>query len=118
MNWTNPRPVASRNWRRFDHIDVGEAARRLAGIVRRTPLAPLPCDDPRLELRGKILEIAAGLDRIERSGGGEAVGDDTRLQQIDRALEALRQSGGDRAESIQMIFSLPYDPKWRATFAL
>lgn len=70
-----------------------------------------------LELRGKILEIAAGLDRIERSGGGEAVGDDTRLQQVDRALVALRQSGGDRAESIQMIFSLPYDPKWRATFA-
>jgi len=70
-----------------------------------------------LELRGKILEVAAGLDRIERSGGGEAIGDDTRLQQIDRALVAMRQSGGDRAEQIQMIFSLPYDPKWRAAFA-
>ena len=61
-------------------------------------------------LRGKLLEVAAALDRIERSAQGHP--DDPRLDQTDRALTALRQPGADRAERLQMIFSLPYEPNW------
>lgn len=65
-----------------------------------------------LPLRGKLLELAAALDRIERSGDGPV--EDARLEQIDRALTALRQPGTDRAERLQMIFSLPYEPNWNS----
>lgn len=65
-----------------------------------------------LPMRGKLLELAAALDRIERAGDG-AQGD-PRLVQLDRALSALRQGGSDRAERLQMIFSLPYEPNWNS----
>lgn len=65
-----------------------------------------------LPLRGKLLEVAAALDRIERTGEGRP--DDARLEQIDRALTTLRQPGPDRAERLQMIFSLPYEPDWNS----
>jgi hypothetical protein len=65
-----------------------------------------------LGLRGKILEIAATLDRIDRGGG--SVADDPRVAQLRRGLELLASPGPSRAEEIQMVFSLPYDPQWRA----
>lgn len=63
-------------------------------------------------MRGKLLEVAAALDRIERAG--DDARDDPRLAQLDRALSALRQGGPDRAERLQMIFSLPYEPNWNS----
>lgn len=41
-------------WRRFDDLDLAGAAARIQGRVERTPLAALPCDDPRLDVRGKL----------------------------------------------------------------
>jgi hypothetical protein len=69
-----------------------------------------------LETRCKILEIAAVLDRIDRAPAHHHEHPDPRLGQIRQALEALSEPGPGRAETIQLIFSLPYDPKWRATF--
>ena len=65
-----------------------------------------------LPLRGKLIEIAAALDRIQRSGGGLQ---DARLETIAKALAHLaeRHEKPDRAEQVQMIFSLPYDADWR-----
>lgn len=65
-----------------------------------------------LPLRGRIIEVAAALDRIGRAGGAC---DDPRVDQIRRSLELLAQprETADRAEQVQMIFSLPYDPRWR-----
>lgn len=65
-----------------------------------------------LSLREKLIELAAGLDRIGRAGG---VCDDPRVDQIRRCLELLAQprETADRAEQVQLIFSLPYDPHWR-----
>jgi hypothetical protein len=65
-----------------------------------------------LPLRGKLLEVAAALDRISRAGG---VCDDPRVDQIRRSLELLAQprETSDRAEQVQLVFSLPYDPQWR-----
>jgi hypothetical protein len=72
-----------------------------------------------LEIRAKILEIAACLDRIDRGDG--SVGDDPRLAQIHAGLEALSADDGQgraalrgaRAEQVQLIFSLPYEEGWR-----
>jgi hypothetical protein len=65
-----------------------------------------------LPLRGKLIEIAATLDRIQRSGGGLQ---DARLEAVAKALKHLaeRHEKPDRAEQVQMIFSLPYDADWR-----
>lgn len=65
------------------------------------------------ELRSKILEIAAGLDRIDRAPVHHGEHPDPRLGHIRQALEALLTPGPDRAETIQLIFSLEYDPAWQ-----
>lgn len=83
---------------------------------------PIPLTAPQvlerefLELRAKLLELAAGLDRIDRATGD--VETDPRLGKIEQALEVL--SGGEpgRAERLQMIFSLAFDEKWRDVFEL
>jgi hypothetical protein len=66
-----------------------------------------------LETRGKILELAATLDRIDRAPARHGEHPDSRLGQLRQALEALVEPGPGRAETIQRIFSLEYDPDWR-----
>ena len=66
-----------------------------------------------LETRCKILEIAAILDRIDRAPARHGEHPDSRLGQLRQALEALVEPGPGRAETIQRIFSLEYDPAWR-----
>ncbi len=66
-----------------------------------------------LVLRGRLLEVAATLDRLDRAGGPPP--QDPRTDQLRRSLEVLASAGPrtDRAEQVQLIFSLPYDPQWR-----
>ena len=83
----------------------------------RTPTpTPLPAADALdvyfLEARSKLLDLAAILDRIGRGGGAFAVEDDPRLEKVRQALEVLHDRSGGRAERIQKIFSLDYDPNW------
>lgn len=66
-----------------------------------------------LEARCKILELAATLDRIDRAPARHGEHPDSRLGQLRQALEALAEPGPGRAETIQRIFSLEYDPAWR-----
>jgi hypothetical protein len=70
-----------------------------------------------LPLRAKLIEMAAALDRLARAEGPWA--DDPRIRQVRRSLEILAETtqGSDRAEQVQMVFSLPYDPGWRETLA-
>jgi hypothetical protein len=65
-----------------------------------------------LSLRGKLIEVAAALDRIGRAGGAC---EDPRVDQLRRGLELLASArdDNDRTEQVQLIFSLPYDPQWR-----
>lgn len=78
-----------------------------------TPLAaPKALDDFFLEARCKILDLAAILDRINRGRDAGAVDSDPRLDKIRKALEVLHDQSGGRAERIQQIFSLEYDPNW------
>lgn len=93
-----------------------------------TTTAPRVAERPRadvlnrdfLEARARILDLAAALDRYERApatSNGTAT-PDPRLDQLRRALEALLRPGTDRAEAVQQIFSLDYDPAWRSRFEL
>jgi hypothetical protein len=65
-----------------------------------------------LEARSKLLDLAAIFDRIGRGADAAGVTQDPRLEKIRRALEVLRDQSGGRAERIQQIFSLDYDPSW------
>jgi hypothetical protein len=66
-----------------------------------------------LEARCKILELAATLDRIDRAPTRHGEHPDPRLGHLRQALDALVEPGPGRAETIQRIFSLEYDPAWR-----
>ena len=68
-----------------------------------------------LTIRGKLLEVAAALDRVERGEGSAA--DDPRWEKIRETLAILGKDGGDRAEQLQLIFSLPYEPAWRKAYS-
>lgn len=65
-----------------------------------------------LEARSKLLDVAAILDRIQRAPDADTVLADPRLARIREALESLLDGDGGRAERIQQIFSLDYDPAW------
>jgi len=71
-----------------------------------------------LETRGKILEIAAILDRIDRAPARHHLHPDPRVGQIRQALEALCVPDPGRSETIQLIFSLEYDQNWRDNLKL
>lgn len=66
-----------------------------------------------LETRCRILDIAAALDRLDRAPGRPGEAPDRRLAQLRQALEALLEPGPGRAETVQRLFSLEYDPEWR-----
>lgn len=63
-----------------------------------------------LEIRSKLLDLAALFDRIDRGGKIS----DPRLDQLQQALPLLQHRGSERAEKIQLHFSLPYDPHWQS----
>jgi hypothetical protein len=83
---------------------------------KNAPLNPLPAghalDAYFLEARCKLLDVAAILDRINRGLPTEELDKDPRLARIREALEVLLDRSGGRAERIQQIFSLDYDPTW------
>ena len=78
--------------------------------------APEILDRVYLEIRAKLLEVAASFDRLDRAEG--AVADDPRLARVRQALAVLSADAPDRAEQVQLLFSLPYDADWRATFQI
>ena len=75
-------------------------------------LTPLPAhaalDAYFLEARSKLLDLAAILDRIGR--GGDV--DDPRLAKARRALAMIGGAKESRAEQVQQLFSIGYDPEW------
>ncbi len=73
-------------------------------------------DQDFLPLRAKLLEVAAALDRLDRASG--SLTSESRRVQVHEAIQVLLQPGDDRAEQIQLIFSRPYDDRWRETFQM
>jgi len=63
-----------------------------------------------LEMRARVLKLAASLDRIDRSAPPTA--DALRLAQIRSGIEILLSGVPDRAKQVQLLFSRAYDPAW------
>jgi hypothetical protein len=59
-----------------------------------------------LEMRAKLLEIGATLDRIDRSARPEEVVADPRLAFVREALAVLQSAGPERARRIEELYSL------------
>jgi hypothetical protein len=79
-------------------------------------MTPLPAervlDQFFLEARGKLLEVAAVFDRLGRGAGAEVVSAGGRAAQLRHAVEVLLSDAPNKAELLQQLFSLPYDPTW------
>jgi len=61
-----------------------------------------------LEARARLLDLAAMFDRIDRGGSC----DDPRLERLRGGVRLLLEKSPDRAEAVQRLFSLEYDPNW------
>lgn len=67
-----------------------------------------------LEIRAKILEIAASLDRLDRGSDGTFHSTDPRCGLIQQGIEILSNGErGDKAERVQLLFSQAFDESWR-----
>ena len=98
-------------WRRPSGLEPNEVTNM------STPLdAPETLNREFLEMRARLLAIAASLDRLDRAEG--SVGADARLLNIRQALAILAEAGSQRAERIQLLFSRPYEADWKAAFEL
>lgn len=79
---------------------------------------PIPLDAPEvlnrefLEIRARLLSVAASLDRMDRAKGSLA--GDPRLEMIRRSLAILAGEEAERAEKIQLLFSRAYDANWKS----
>ena len=69
-----------------------------------------------LEVRARLLQVAATLDRLNRAAG--SVVTDPRIGKIHETLEVLSSDAADRAEQIQLIFSRPYDDEWQDKYGV
>ncbi len=69
-----------------------------------------------LEIRTRILDLAAMLDRLDRATGD--VTHDRRMAMIRQGLAALESTDPGRAERVQLIFSLPYEAQWQETMSV
>ncbi len=66
-----------------------------------------------LEMRCRLIDLAASLDRMDRAPGGEVLRNDIRLNQLLHAARLLADGKPDRAERLQMLFSDSFNPSWR-----
>lgn len=80
-------------------------------------MTPLPAaralDQFYLDARSRLLDLAATLDRIDRGPDAAALAADPRMARLRKAVEALLGREPGRAERVQQIFSLDYDPAWK-----
>jgi hypothetical protein len=59
-----------------------------------------------LEMRWRVLSLAADFDRVERAAGGEALlKSDPRAEKLRQALRIVLEAKGNRAEQLQMLLS-------------
>lgn len=68
-----------------------------------------------LELRARLLELAASFDRIGRA---DHPGPDSRMRLVEIGLTILADDEPDKARRIQQLFSREYSPGWRGEFGM
>ena len=66
-----------------------------------------------LEMRCRLIDLAASMDRLERAEKAGGAAADPRMGLIRGALELLAKPGPGRAERMQLHFSDPYRTAWR-----
>jgi len=74
-----------------------------------------------LGIRARLIELAATLDRLDRAGAsddgasddGDTMATDSRLSTIRESLGVLAGEDSNRAEQLQLLFSLPYREQWK-----
>lgn len=80
-------------------------------------MQPLPAaralDQFFLEARARLLDVAAILDRVGRGAAAPEAAADPRAEKIRKAIEVLQSDAPNKAELIQQLFSLAYDPDWK-----
>ncbi len=64
-----------------------------------------------LEIRHRILDVAAALDRIHRADG-ESANNDPRIELLRQASVIMFDGKPNRAERAQLVFSDEYNPTW------
>jgi len=70
------------------------------------PSAKEILDRQYLEMRWRVLSLAADLDRVQRAAGGEAIlKDDPRVNNLRRCVDELLSNEVNRAERVQMSLS-------------
>lgn len=67
-----------------------------------------------LEMRARILELAASLDRLDRANGD--VADERQMVGVLKGIEILNDGDADRANRVQLLFSREYDENWSKEF--
>ena len=82
-----------------------------------TPMAAAEVLDREfLQVRARLIDVAATLDRIDRAE--DPVADDRRLERIRQAARILAGDASGRAEKLQLLFSLPHRDDWRTDYGL
>ena len=75
-----------------------------------------------LEIRGKLLELAASFDRMERADREASTSatpaEEPRKAQLEQGLSILLDSEPNKAERIQLLFSREYVSTWREDYQL
>jgi threonine dehydratase len=93
---SEPAQSAPAGWDIFETIDFAAAAERIAPQVSRTPLLRLPCDDPRIELRGKM-------ENLQVTGAFKARGacnNIAKLSPEQRARGVVASSSGNHGRAL------------------
>jgi len=70
-------------------------------------------DHQYLEMRWRLLSLAADFDRIDRAAGQGKTFDDPRLEDLRRGLAIILRLRGNRAEQLQMLLSDKTPPPQR-----
>ncbi|RMF39299.1 MAG: hypothetical protein D6753_14120 [Planctomycetota bacterium] len=73
-------------------------------------------DQEFLQVRAKILELAAFFDRLELAEPGAV--DQRQLALLQQGCAILNDDEGEKAKRVQMLFSREYNPQWRQEFSL
>ena len=68
-----------------------------------------------LDVRARLLDIAASLDRIDRGADAEQARDEAKYRQLQDGLRLLCDGRPDRTTRVQMLFSMAYDPAWHGS---
>jgi hypothetical protein len=93
-----------------------QAVHEEGGVVSPCRTTDVVLEQEFLPLRAKILEIAAGLDRLDRASGDSRR--DERRQRLEGAIRLLLDEAPTRAEQVQVLFSREYVEGWRKEFGV